>query len=133
MPVAPPVVCLAGADAAYAAWGAELAAALRAAGARWVVLAGKTVDFEVDDTCAMGVDALDFLTRDEGEAGMSTVPESFAGLPLVGDRGPETAAQPPADRRRPARRGSRPRASRCCRSTAPSTSRASTRWTPGRA
>ncbi len=59
----PRVVCLTGSDAAYAAWGAELAAALREAGARWVVLAGKKLDFEVDDTCAMGVDALDFLRR----------------------------------------------------------------------
>ena len=58
-----PVVCLTGSDAAYAAWGADLVAALRAAGARWVILAGKKADFEVDDTCAMGVDALDFLTR----------------------------------------------------------------------
>ena len=59
----PAVVCLTGADAAYAAWGAELAAALREAGARWVVLAGKRLDFEVDDTCALGIDALDFLRR----------------------------------------------------------------------
>ena len=58
-----PVVCLTGADAAYAAWGAELVAALRGTGARWVILAGKAPDFEVDDTCAMGVDALDFLRR----------------------------------------------------------------------
>ena len=62
-----PVVCLTGSDAAYAAWGAELVTALRAAGARWVILAGKLNpswgDFEVDDTCALGVDALDFLRR----------------------------------------------------------------------
>jgi methylmalonyl-CoA mutase len=58
-----PVVCLTGADAAYAAWGAELVTALRGAGARWVILAGKAPDFEVDDTCAIGVDALDFLRR----------------------------------------------------------------------
>jgi methylmalonyl-CoA mutase len=58
-----PVVCLTGPDAAYAAWGAELVAALRDAGARWVVLAGKRPDFDVDDTCAIGVDALDFLRR----------------------------------------------------------------------
>jgi methylmalonyl-CoA mutase len=58
-----PVVCLTGSDAAYAAWGAELVAALRQAGARWVILAGKKQDFEVDDTCAMGLDALDFLRR----------------------------------------------------------------------
>jgi methylmalonyl-CoA mutase len=58
-----PVVCLTGSDAAYAAWGAELVSALRDAGARWVILAGKPLDFEVDDTCAVGVDALDFLRR----------------------------------------------------------------------
>jgi methylmalonyl-CoA mutase len=72
-----PVVCLAGTDAAYAEWGADLVAALRAAGATYVVLAGKpgSVGFEtglrpsstsgvhVDDSCAMGVDALGFLAR----------------------------------------------------------------------
>ncbi|MCW2858050.1 MAG: methylmalonyl-CoA mutase subunit [Marmoricola sp.] len=58
------VVCLTGADKAYAAWGAELVAGLRAAGAQWVILAGKPIDgIEVDDTCAMGVDALAFLNR----------------------------------------------------------------------
>ena len=62
------VVCLAGTDAAYAEWGAELVAALRAAGAVRVVLAGKpgprTVgDDVVDDSAAMGVDALAFLHR----------------------------------------------------------------------
>lgn len=64
----PAVVCLAGSDSDYAAWGAEAAAALRAAGARWIILAGKPMDgLEVDDTCAMGVDALDFLTRTRGK------------------------------------------------------------------
>ena len=59
-----PVVCLTGADKAYAEWGAELATALREAGAQWVILAGKPVDGIVtDDTCAMGLDALDFLNR----------------------------------------------------------------------
>lgn len=63
-----PVVCLAGSDAAYAAWGAELVAALREAGAQWVILAGKpgekTVAADlVDDSCAVGVDALAFLRR----------------------------------------------------------------------
>ncbi|MGY2873908.1 methylmalonyl-CoA mutase [Marmoricola sp. URHA0025 HA25] len=61
-----PVVCLTGADSSYAAWGAELVAALREAGARWVILAGKldpSWGAEVDDTCAAGVDALDFLRR----------------------------------------------------------------------
>jgi len=58
------VVCLVGPDKAYAAWGADLVAALRDAGADWVVLAGKPIDgVQTDDTCAMGVDALDFLTR----------------------------------------------------------------------
>lgn len=60
----PAVVCLVGNDKAYAAWGAELVERLRAAGARWVILAGKPVDgVTVDDSCAMGLDALDFLTR----------------------------------------------------------------------
>ncbi|KHL18060.1 UNVERIFIED_CONTAM: methylmalonyl-CoA mutase [Mumia flava] len=57
-----PVVCLAGTDAAYAEWGADLIMGLRAAGARWVILAGKPVaGLEVDATAAMGVDALAFL------------------------------------------------------------------------
>lgn len=64
----PAVACLTGSDAAYAAWGADLVAALRDAGARWLVLAGKpgekTVPADlVDDSCAIGLDALDFLTR----------------------------------------------------------------------
>jgi methylmalonyl-CoA mutase len=60
------VVCLAGTDAAYAEWGADLVAALRAAGASYVVLAGKPGErtvTDVDDSCAMGVDALGFLRR----------------------------------------------------------------------
>ncbi|WP_205475202.1 methylmalonyl-CoA mutase family protein [Nocardioides sp. SYSU D00038] len=57
-----PVVCLAGSDAAYAEWGAAAAEALRGAGARWVIVAGRPTDY-VDDSCAMGVDALDFVTR----------------------------------------------------------------------
>ena len=62
------VVCLAGTDASYAEWGADLVAALREAGARWVVLAGKPGDRTipadlVDDSAAVGVDALTFLTR----------------------------------------------------------------------
>lgn len=68
-----PVVCLAGTDAAYSEWGADLVAALRTAGASYVVLAGrpgeKTVtsqgdaDDAVDDWAAMGVDAVGFLAR----------------------------------------------------------------------
>lgn len=61
-----PVVCLAGTDAAYAEWGADLVAALRAAGATYVVLAGRPGErtvTDVDDSCAVGVDALGFLGR----------------------------------------------------------------------
>jgi methylmalonyl-CoA mutase len=59
-----PVVCLTGADKAYAAWGADLVAALRDAGATWVILAGKAPEgVEVDDSFAMGVNALEFLNR----------------------------------------------------------------------
>lgn len=56
------VVCLAGTDAAYEEWGAAAAASLREAGATHVVIAGKATDY-VDDSAAMGVDALAFLTR----------------------------------------------------------------------
>ncbi|HEU4567621.1 MAG TPA: methylmalonyl-CoA mutase family protein [Marmoricola sp.] len=71
-----PVVCLAGTDAAYAAWGAELVAALREAGAHWVVLAGRpgerTVPADlIDDSCAAGVDALAFLHRTREKLEMS--------------------------------------------------------------
>ena len=58
-----PVVCLAGTDPAYAEWGAPLVAALRDAGATHVILAGKPKGIEVDDSCAVGVDALTFLNR----------------------------------------------------------------------
>jgi methylmalonyl-CoA mutase len=66
---APAVVCLAGPDPLYGEWGADLVAALRDAGARHVVLAGKpdAVDAEVDDSCAVGVDALAFLRRTREE------------------------------------------------------------------
>lgn len=61
----PPVVCLTGPDPLYADWGDELVGALRDAGARRVVVAGKptAVGVEVDDSCAMGLDALAFLRR----------------------------------------------------------------------
>ncbi|HEY9566389.1 MAG TPA: methylmalonyl-CoA mutase family protein [Nocardioides sp.] len=60
------VVCLAGADKTYAEWGADAIAKLRAAGAEHVVLAGKPGDKTVpadlvDDSAAVGVDALTFL------------------------------------------------------------------------
>ena len=57
-----PVVCLAGSDPTYAEWGAEAVRALREAGAERVVIAGKPID-GVDDSVALGLDALDFLTR----------------------------------------------------------------------
>ena len=61
------VACLAGADATYAEWGSEAIAALRQAGVEHVVIAGRPEILgqrdDVDDSCAMGVDALDFLTR----------------------------------------------------------------------
>jgi methylmalonyl-CoA mutase len=56
------VICLAGTDAAYDAWGAEAAEGLRRAGARHVVVAGTSLAW-ADDSCAVGVDAVDFLTR----------------------------------------------------------------------
>jgi methylmalonyl-CoA mutase len=56
------VVCLAGSDGAYDAWADDAARALREAGAEWVVIAGKPRD-SADDSCTMGVDALEFLRR----------------------------------------------------------------------
>ena len=61
-----PVACLIGHDRDYAEWGADLVAALRKAGARHVVLAGKPGEATVetallDGSCAVGVDALMFL------------------------------------------------------------------------
>ena len=56
------VVCLAGSDPTYSEWGEAAAAALREAGAARVLIAGKPVEY-ADDSCAMGVDALAFLTR----------------------------------------------------------------------
>lgn len=63
-----PVVCLAGTDKTYAEWGATLVAALREAGARRVILAGTPGDRTIpgdllDDSCAVGIDALAFLDR----------------------------------------------------------------------
>lgn len=57
-----PVVMLAGADEAYRAWGADAAGALRAAGARRVLIAGRPASY-ADDHCALGSDALAFLRR----------------------------------------------------------------------
>jgi methylmalonyl-CoA mutase len=64
------VVCLAGSDTAYAGWGADLVAVLREAGADWVVLAGRSRrGVDTDDTCAAGIDALEFLTRTRARLG----------------------------------------------------------------
>ena len=65
----PAVVCLTGPDPLYGEWGAELVAALREAGARRVIVAGKpdAVAAEVDDSAAMGLDALAFLRRTREE------------------------------------------------------------------
>jgi methylmalonyl-CoA mutase len=57
-----PVVCVCGTDAAYAEHGAEVAAVLRDGGADWVIVAGRPTDWS-DDSCALGVDAVAFLTR----------------------------------------------------------------------
>nr|WP_237447980.1 methylmalonyl-CoA mutase family protein [Nocardioides flavescens] len=57
-----PVACVVGTDAAYDAEGAELAERLRAEGVSWVVVAGQPREW-ADDSCAMGVDAIEFLTR----------------------------------------------------------------------
>ncbi|HKY58252.1 MAG TPA: methylmalonyl-CoA mutase family protein [Aeromicrobium sp.] len=67
----PDVVALAGPDDLYAERGAETIEALRGAGARHVILAGKPRDLPfadaVDDSAAMGVDALAFLRRTREE------------------------------------------------------------------
>jgi methylmalonyl-CoA mutase len=60
-----PVVCLAGNDSAYSAWGADLVAALREAGATHIIVAGTLPDggqdLDADTTAVVGLDALDFL------------------------------------------------------------------------
>ncbi len=63
-----PVVCLTGNAAAYEGWGAELVTALRAAGAKHVVVAGKS-GLDVDATAAVGDDALAFLRSIRQELG----------------------------------------------------------------
>ena len=54
---------LAGPDDLYAERGAETIEALRGAGAKHVILAGKPKDLKVDDSAAVGADALAFLQR----------------------------------------------------------------------
>ena len=56
------VACLAATDATYAEWGRDAAEALRAEGAVRVIVAGKPAEW-ADDSCALGVDAVEFLTR----------------------------------------------------------------------
>lgn len=59
----PPVVALAGPDDLYAERGIGTIEVLREAGARRVIVAGRPRDLEVDDSAAVGVDALAFLGR----------------------------------------------------------------------
>ena len=79
------VVCLAGPDKAYDAWGAELVTALREAGA---AVGDRRRDLDRLDhrdgrrQLRDGRGRARLPAPDEGEARMS-VPESFAGLPLV--------------------------------------------------
>ncbi|OLT44702.1 hypothetical protein BJF85_19705 [Saccharomonospora sp. CUA-673] len=68
-----PVAILCGADATYAEQAADVAAALREAGAAEVWLAGKAPDgVEVDGTIRMGSNVLDALTRILGRLGVDT-------------------------------------------------------------
>jgi methylmalonyl-CoA mutase len=57
-----PVVCVAGTDTAYASWGSEASAALRAAGAARVVVVGSAPSW-ADDSCSPGDDVVAFLAR----------------------------------------------------------------------
>ena len=125
-----PVVCLAGPDAAYAEWGADLVAALRDAGARHVVVAGQG-----RRRCRRPVLRRDgragLPAPDEGGAVMS-VPESVRrAADWSGGEGSEAGCSPsdrPAGGALDQPRGHRHPPDR----TARSTSRASTRSTPGR-
>jgi methylmalonyl-CoA mutase len=66
------VACLCGSDSAYAEQAAEVAEALRAAGARTVLLAGKPGDHPgVDGHVFTGCNALDVLTRTVDELGVA--------------------------------------------------------------
>jgi methylmalonyl-CoA mutase len=61
-----PVACVTGSDKAYAETGADVVDALRAAGATWVVLAGRPkgpLSDLVDDHVAVGDDVVQFLRR----------------------------------------------------------------------
>ena len=58
----PRVACVVGTDAAYDEEGAARAAALRESGVEWVLVAGQPREW-ADDSAALGVDALAFLTR----------------------------------------------------------------------
>jgi methylmalonyl-CoA mutase len=57
-----PVICLVGADAAYAEWGSDAAASLRSKGASHVVVVGSAQPW-VDDSFREGENAVEFLTR----------------------------------------------------------------------
>ena len=74
-----PVACLAGSDKAYAESGAAVVQALRAAGATWVVLAGRPrgelADL-VDDHVAVGDDVVEFLHRTRTQLGPAAIKEA---------------------------------------------------------
>ncbi|MGE9808323.1 methylmalonyl-CoA mutase family protein [Janibacter sp. G1551] len=74
---AQPVVVLAAADPVYAEWGAELIEALRGAGARWIVVAGKPLEGS-DANIAVGTDLLAFhhtLREHLAQPGAATRPQ----------------------------------------------------------
>jgi len=71
-----PVACLCGTEAAYAQIGTAVIDGLRAAGASWVLLAGKPKDdlaHLVDDHFAVGDDAVAFLQRTRQQLTMVAV------------------------------------------------------------
>jgi methylmalonyl-CoA mutase len=74
-----PVACLAGSDKAYAESGAAVVQALRAAGASWVVLAGRPkgdlADL-VDDHVAVGDDVVEFLRRTRAQLDTAATKEA---------------------------------------------------------
>ncbi len=75
----PDVVALAGPDDLYAERGAETIEALRGAGARHVIVAGNPRDLAVDDSAAVGVDALEFLRRTRAALGAPPATEGGGG------------------------------------------------------
>ncbi|QWC85937.1 methylmalonyl-CoA mutase [Nocardioidaceae bacterium] len=71
-----PVAVLCGPDPIYAEWGAPLVAALKEAGCAYVCVAGKPRELEVDDHCAVGIDAVAFLGRVREQLGETSEEQS---------------------------------------------------------